>query len=284
MRYLALSCVLMLAVSCRHDSPLPPEEPAQTIAILSAQELQAAQGVTVVHVVRAAQEFEEGHIPGARMLLWSDLVVERDGLQNEMPEVAALEAAFEKVGVRNGTRVVTYSADPLLAGRAIFTLEYLGHGNLAYLDGGISAWRAMGGAVETGAASGAAGEFTPNLQPELIVDAAWVNAHLQDASTAIIDARPADQHQAGRIPGTKNVFWQTLLDAEGKLLPEAELRARFEAAGAAPGKTVVTYCRTGVQASVLYVGARHLGYASRMYDGSFTDWSARTELPVEKGP
>jgi thiosulfate/3-mercaptopyruvate sulfurtransferase len=284
MRYLALACVLTLAVSCRHDSPAPPEEPAQTLGIISAQELQAAQGLTVVHVVRTAQEFEEGHISGARMLLWSDLIVERDGLQNELPEVAALKAAFERVGVRNDTRVVTYSADPLLSGRALFTLEYLGHRNLAYLDGGVAAWRTLGGAMETGPATPATGEFTPSLQPELVVDAAWVNAHRQDASVALIDARPADQHNEGRIPGSTNIYWQTLLNAEGKLLPSAELKARFEAAGAAPGKTVVTYCRTGVQASVLYVVARYLGYTARMYDGSFTDWSARTELPVEKGP
>ncbi len=282
MRYLALSCVLTLAMACRHDAPIPPGEPAQTIDILSSQELQSAQGLTVVHVVRAAQEFEEGHIAGARMLLLSDIVVERDGVPNELPEVAVLRAAFERVGVRDDARVVTYSADPLLAGRALFTLDYLGHRSLAYLDGGISAWRAIGGTVETGPGSTATGAFTPTPQPTHVVDAAWVNAHLQDASVAIIDARPADQHQAGRIPGSKNIFWQTLLNAEGKLLPPAELRARFEAAGAAPGKTVVVYCRTGVQASFLYLVARHLGYATRMYDGSFSDWSARTGLPIEK--
>jgi thiosulfate/3-mercaptopyruvate sulfurtransferase len=271
-------------MACRHDAPLTPGKPAQTIAVLSAQELQAAQGLTVVHVVRTAQEFEEGHLPGARMLLLSDIVVERDGLANELPEVAVLEAAFERVGVRDDAPVVTYSADPLLAARALFTLDYLGHRNLAYLDGGISAWRTLGGMVETGPGSTAAGALTPAPQSALLVDAAWVNAHRQDASVAIIDARPADQHQAGRIPGSKNIFWQTLLNAEGKLLPPAELRARFEAAGATPEEAVITYCRTGVQASMLYVVARHLGYTTRMYDGSFSDWSARTELPVEKGP
>lgn len=238
----------------------------------------------MVHVVRTAQEFEEGHIPGARMLLWNELIVERDGVQNELPEVAALEATFERIGVRDGVRVVSYSTDPLLSGRALFTLDYLGHDDLAYLDGGLPAWRAMGGTIETGAEGSASGAFTPAPRPELVVDAAWVNSHLREPGTVIIDARPADQHEAGRIPGSKNLYWQSLLTKEGTLLPQAELRARFEAAGAAPGKTVVTYCRTGVQASVLYVVARRLGYTARMYDGSFADWTSRTELPVESGP
>jgi thiosulfate/3-mercaptopyruvate sulfurtransferase len=284
MRYLVLSCVLTLAMACGDDDPVPPE-PTPTISILSAQELQSSQGLTVLHVVRTAQEFEGGHIPGSQMLLFSELVVERNGLQNELPETAALKATFEKLGVRNDTRVVAYSnTEPLLAARAIFTLQYLDHRDLAYLDGGLAAWRALGAAVETGTATTAASTFTPNAQAELVVDAAWVNAHRQDANVAVIDARPADQHQAGRIPGSKNIYWQTLLNAEGKLLPEAELRSRLEAAGAASGKTVVTYCRTGFQASMLYMVARKLGYTTRMYDGSFSDWSARTELPVETGP
>jgi thiosulfate/3-mercaptopyruvate sulfurtransferase len=284
MRYLIPVVTLALAVACRGNAPVPPDETPSSIAILSAQELQSSQGLTVVHVVRTAQEFEEGHIPGAKMLLFSDIIVERNGLQNELPEVAVLEAAFERVGVKDDLRVVAYSADPLLSGRALFTLDYLGHRDIAYLDGGIAAWRTLGGAVETGPGSSAVGTFTPAPQPEAIVDADWVNAHRQDATVALIDARPADQHQAGRIPGSTNIYWQTLLNTEGRLLPEAELRARFEAAGAAPGKTVITYCRTGVQASVLHVVARYLGYSTRMYDGSFTDWSARTELPVQSGP
>ena len=81
------------------------------------------------------------------------------------------------------------------------------------------------------------------------------------------------------------MFWKTTIVADSlpRLRDADSLRARFAAAGAEPGDTVVTYCRTGVQASHLYLVARSLGFTVRMYDGSFIDWSRRTELPVTRG-
>ena len=75
-----------------------------------------------------------------------------------------------------------------------------------------------------------------------------------------------------------------MFGAADKLKPETVLRAAFDAAGAKPGAEVVTYCHIGQQASALYLAARALGYKVRLYDGSFEEWSARPELPVETGP
>jgi thiosulfate/3-mercaptopyruvate sulfurtransferase len=89
----------------------------------------------------------------------------------------------------------------------------------------------------------------------------------------------------GHIPGAANLFWEETIESPDRpaLRGVEELRAMFEAAGASPGDTVVTYCRTGMQASFAYFVARHLGYEAKMYDPSFLDWSRRTELPVETG-
>jgi thiosulfate/3-mercaptopyruvate sulfurtransferase len=127
----------------------------------------------------------------------------------------------------------------------------------------------------------------------MIVDAQWVHDRLNDSGVAILDARPPAEfsgethgegvNRPGHIPGARNVFWQTLVRSpdDSRLRDEAELRRMFEEAGAAPGDTVVAYCRTGGQASFLYTVARHLGYDVRLYDGSYIDWS-RTEFPVER--
>jgi thiosulfate/3-mercaptopyruvate sulfurtransferase len=127
----------------------------------------------------------------------------------------------------------------------------------------------------------------------MIVDAQWVRERLDDPGVAILDARPPAEFSGetpgegigrpGHIPGARNVFWQTLVRSpdDARLKDETELRRMFEEAGAAPGDTVVAYCRTGGQASFLYTVARHLGYDVRLYDGSYVDWS-RTEYPVER--
>jgi thiosulfate/3-mercaptopyruvate sulfurtransferase len=79
-----------------------------------------------------------------------------------------------------------------------------------------------------------------------------------------------------------NVPFSSLTGELTTLRDELKVRRLFEGAGAAPGDTVVTYCHVGLQASLLYLSARRLGYAARIYDGSYEDWSRRTELPVIK--
>jgi thiosulfate/3-mercaptopyruvate sulfurtransferase len=267
---------------------------------VSADSLAAAladPGTVVLHVARDRSGHDAGHIAGARFLPLGAIVVERDGVPNELPEPAVLDSVFESLGVTDDSRVVLYG-EPLPAARAWFTLDYLGHGDrAAVLDGGLAAWRAGGHQLSKDAppAVAPAGRFTPRVRPELVVDAAWVAERLEAPGVAILDARPADEYsgakagdgvaRAGHVPGAAHLFWKETIvsDAEPWLVDAARLRARFTEAGAAPGDTVVAYCRTGVQASHLYLVARSLGYVVRMYDASYLDWSRRAELPVEGG-
>jgi thiosulfate/3-mercaptopyruvate sulfurtransferase len=251
-------------------------------------------GVVDLPVGPARAGYDQGHIPGARFLPVSEIVVERDGNINELPPVAHLDSVFESLGISDDTRVVIYGP-PLSAARTFFTLDFLGHGDrTALLNGGLEGWKAARRPLSTEEPRVARTTFTPRPQPERVVDAEWVERHLHDPRVALLDARPEDQFtgavagegipRPGHIPGAGNLYWEELIvSTEHPALEDPErLRELFHEAGVRPGDTVVTYCRTGVQASFAYFVSRYLGYETRMYDGSFMDWSPREELPVER--
>ncbi|HSE28869.1 MAG TPA: sulfurtransferase [Gemmatimonadales bacterium] len=305
-RLAALPAALAVAaiVACSRPAPEPPSAgpPSATVSpyFVTPDLLAAAladAGTVVLHVARDRNEYDAGHVPGAQFLPLGAIVVERDGVPNELPEPATLDSVFESVGVTDGSRVVLYG-EPLVAARAYFTLDYLGHGEqVAVLDGGLGAWRLAGRPVtrDAQAAAPAAGGLTARPRPDLVVGAAWVAERLQAPGVAMLDARPADEYSGdkagegverpGHITGAASLFWKETIvsDVDPRLVDAARLGALFVAAGAEPGDTVVTYCRTGVQASHLYLVARRLGYVVRMYDGSYLDWSRREALPVATG-
>ncbi len=249
-------------------------------------------GVVVIHADRDRTAYDAGHIAGSHYLALASIIVERDGVPNELPTVAALDSVLESIGIGDDSRVII-TGDPLAAARLFFTLDYLGHvSHAALLDGGTPAWVAAGFPVAQESANPGRATFTPAPRPGVLADAAWVHAHLHDSTVALLDARPAADYAgtpgtsppSGHIPGARNIFWKTTLGGTPPaLLDRAALEAMFKAAGAAPGDLVVTYCRTGVQASFLYFVARYLGYDVKLYDGSFAEWIQLAGMPIEQG-
>jgi len=111
-----------------------------------------------------------------------------------------------------------------------------------------------------------------------------VRANLTTPGVAFLDARPAEDFMAGHIPGARNIFWQTTMSGSPPVLrSRGDLDAMFHAAGIRPGDRLVTYCRSGLQASYLYFVARYLGYETKLYDGSMAEWSTLPGAPVERG-
>lgn len=256
--------------------------------------------VVVVQVSRERAIFDAGHIPGARFVALPEIAVTRDGIPNELAPAADLKKAFERAGVSDDSHVILYTdAAVLPATRAWFTLDYLGHGDSAsLLDGGLQKWRAEGRAISKDAATVAEGHFTLRLHPEVLItiepvrDLSWSAVNAAPASTVLLDARPAEDYTAsrpnaelkwaGHIPGAVNLNWGTTqVKDSSALLPEAELRKLYEAVGVTPDRPVVTYCNSGMQASQAYFTLKYLGYDTKLYDGSFSEWSAKNPQPAK---
>lgn len=248
--------------------------------------------LVLLQVERDRTVYADGHIAGARVIPMGAIVVTRDGLPNELPGIAQLDSVLEAAGVSNTSRIIIYG-DPLAAGRLFFTLDYLGMaGRAALLDGGLPAWRAGGRPLALSTTPASPGHFEPHVSQDLVVDAAWIGGRLGDTTLALLDARPNAEYRgevagdgvprAGHIPGAGSAYWRMLLNGPEPmtLKDPAILRKLLGRAGLAPGREIVTYCRTGVQASYLYFVARYLGYGPRLYDGSFIDWSRHADLPV----
>jgi thiosulfate/3-mercaptopyruvate sulfurtransferase len=251
----------------------------------------------VVLCIDSTPEFyAKGHIPGARQIKLSDIAVTREGIPNELPSVEALQKVFTAAGVSNSSRVVLYGERfNLFAARAYFTLDYLGvAARVALLDGGIDKWTAERRPLSTEIPQVKAGTLTVSPRPEILIDTKTMRdlSQKKPGSVALVDARPTkeftgeqlseDVAKAGHIPGAKGLFWMDMLVSRQNpvLKPEAELRRMYAEANAKADQPLVTYCRTGMQASFDYFVAKYLGYDPSMYDASFFEWS-KSDLPAE---
>jgi thiosulfate/3-mercaptopyruvate sulfurtransferase len=246
-------------------------------------------GQVILIEVGEKSDFDAAHIPSARLLDRKALMRDIDNVPNEIPPVADFEAAMTALGVGNRTRVVFYSRDPLLATRAWFTFDYFGHGHRAsVLNGGYARWVGEGKKTTTDVPTFVPAKFESEPNPAAVANlrVMRVLVHTRNVlgpSLVIIDARPATSYRgetagtgvarAGHIPGAISVPWNRNLTDDALFRSDSELRSLYADLGAKRETTLVTYCRTGVEASMTYFVLRYLGFDASLYDGSFVEWS-----------
>ncbi len=258
-------------------------------------------GLVVIHTDSRRDGYDRAHIPGAVFLATSEIVVPGDpAVDYEIPPADQLVRVLGAAGITDASTVVITADNPLAATRLWLTLDWLGHGDrTALLDGLQPRWQAEGRPLSDAPAppAGPGGTLTPRPRADMIVQAEWILARLEDPGTVLLDARPTEEYTGedggmggmanpGHIPGAWHLYWvDRILDrrTDPSFLPVEQLRARFEAAGAAPDRTVVTYCMIGARASLTYFVGRMLGYEMKFYDGSWHDWGTR-DLPWVRGP
>ncbi|MCD1570379.1 sulfurtransferase [Agromyces mediolanus] len=238
--------------------------------------------------------YRAGHVPGA---VYVDLETELTAPpspaagRHPLPDEGAFTAAMRRWGVREGDAVVVM--DDLgnqSAARAWWLLRHAGVADVRMLDGGLAAWRAAGGTLETGDVEAEPGDATAHFGAMPVIDA--------DAAAALpehgvlLDARAAERYRgevepidpaAGHIPGARSAPSAGNLDADGRFLPPEALRERFAALGADGERPVAVYCGSGVTASHGVAALALAGVAAALYPGSWSQWSNDPARPVATG-
>lgn len=240
--------------------------------------------------------FAEGHLPGAvHAHLDRDLAGAKTGRngRHPLPARADWAATLARLGLTPGRAVVVYDAQGgMYAARAWWMLRWAGHDRVSVLDGGLQAWKAAGGALEGGASApvAAAGPYPLGTSLVATTDADALLKSL--GRVTLLDARAGERYRgevepldarAGHIPGARSRFFKDNLDAQGRFRPAAELRAAFEAFGAAPAQ-VVHQCGSGVTACHNLLAMEVAGMpGSVLYPGSWSEWSSDPARPVAVG-
>lgn len=239
-------------------------------------------------------EYLQRHIPNA---LFFDIDEHSaiSELPHMLPSTVEFADAMGKLGISAADNIIVYdSAGLFSAARAWWMFQFFGAQNVAILDGGLPAYRDAGGKTQSGLFEHPPCKFEPGYSVGKVVDAQDVLQASNSGKTLILDARSHERFTAevpepraglrsGHIPGSHSLPFTELLN-NGKMKSEENLKHVFDAYGITDDTSFITTCGSGVTAAIIALALQCIGKEDvALYDGSWSEWGARDDLPVQQG-